>query len=175
MAILDFGALIRQLGPAAVELSLGESSNDDKAIAAILNQGSSNRAPMVRKWLEYYNVFRGFTGAERNAVSETVLNWADSQQPDSTLGTLESLLSAHASLEHACAVYAWNVRSERDRQSTGTSVAYTPWIHLSQLGASSDRVASMRQGCRPLHPRDAVGRGAGTPLRIYGNEAETRS
>jgi hypothetical protein len=46
--MLDLNAVIRHLGPRAVEQSLQEADNDDIAITAIRDQGVSNRVQKVR-------------------------------------------------------------------------------------------------------------------------------
>ena len=43
MAILEFGALIRRLGPAVIEASLGDLPEDKLAISNVMNPGSENR------------------------------------------------------------------------------------------------------------------------------------
>ena len=100
--MLDFDALIRHFGPAAVEMSLRESDTDNNALCAICDPRMENRATAIRKWLEFYKVFQGFDGAKRDDLCATVLNWADRQGENSGLETLDALVHAHADLEAAC-------------------------------------------------------------------------
>lgn len=100
--MLNFDALIRHFGPAAVEMSLRESEQDSKAISAIRDQWMENRTKAIRKWLNFYNALQGLKGDKRDAVSETALKWADSQTSESKLETMVALVNAHADLEKAC-------------------------------------------------------------------------
>jgi hypothetical protein len=102
MAILDFNGLVCKFGPAAVKMSLNEQKGDDLAIASVRDRTSESRIPTVRRWLESYDVFQGFDANQRNAISTAFLDWADAQQSESSLATLNLLISAHASLEQAC-------------------------------------------------------------------------
>lgn len=102
MTIIDFGALVSRIGPAAVGMSLGESKYENTVIAVVMNQGQDGRVRAIRKWLEYYRVFQGFSGNRRDAIAQAVLNWADCRPPDSSLATIPALLSSHASLVNAC-------------------------------------------------------------------------
>jgi hypothetical protein len=100
--MLDLNAVIRHLGPRAVEQSLQEADNDDIAITAIRDQGVSNRVQKVRKWLDSYNVLQGLTGERRETVAAAVVAWADQRGHDSTLDTVDAIIKAHANLEAAC-------------------------------------------------------------------------
>jgi hypothetical protein len=115
MAILDFGALIRELGSRAVDLSISESNhksiNDNMAIAAVMDQDAENRVVSLRKWIEYYKVFQGLSGEERNSITQAVLSWIDSREQDSRLRDLNSLLSAHTALANACAAPLGKMRN----------------------------------------------------------------
>ena len=106
MAILDIGALIREIGPTAVELSIRESNrksvSDNLAIDAIMDPVADGRSSSLRKWLEYYRVFQGLNDRQRNSVSAAVLAWIDGRESNSHLQDLNSLFSAHASLASAC-------------------------------------------------------------------------
>jgi hypothetical protein len=106
MPILDSAALVSELGSRAVDLSMSESShnatNDNLAIAAIMDRSADDRVIKLRKWLEYYKPFQGLTNDQRDSISQGIIAWIDSREKNSRLGDLHSLLSAHTSLVDTC-------------------------------------------------------------------------
>jgi hypothetical protein len=100
--MLDFEAVIQHLGPAAVSQLRYEATVDDLGLIAMSQPGADGRVAAIRKWMDLYKVFLGITGAKRDAIAKTTLDWADRQDEDSKLDTLDSLVHAHAELMAAC-------------------------------------------------------------------------
>jgi hypothetical protein len=64
-AMLDFDALIRDLGPEAMQRLGSEADWDKKAIGALGDKGAERRLGVIRDWLSSYAVFQGIDGSRR--------------------------------------------------------------------------------------------------------------
>jgi hypothetical protein len=66
------------------------------------NEPLDGRVGAVKRWLDHYKVFQGFTGEERIRLANAVLRWADDKDLNLDLASTEEVLTAHTELEEAC-------------------------------------------------------------------------
>jgi hypothetical protein len=134
--VIDFGAVIARLGPRAVKYQLEEHERlDRKALAAVRDRSSEERAAAVQSWLGQYKVFMGFDTSQRKAISEAVIRWADARQT-ARLEGLAELVEAHTELAGRC-------RAAFGRERDFTSLASKAlWLRYPDGVPLYDRLAS---------------------------------
>lgn len=96
--MLDFEAVIRYFGPAAVNVlqRKGEADWDERVVSAVRDKADLTRVETVRDWLQDYEVFHGIPGPQRTAIAAAFLGWSDCQPETRNLDATGELVAAHA-------------------------------------------------------------------------------
>jgi len=101
-SMVKFDELIRHFGPRAVSQLCYEAAADNLGLDAMSRLNSGSRVAAIRKWMDLYKVLQGVDGARRDAIAQAALDWADRQEAESRLDTLDKLVHSHAELMSAC-------------------------------------------------------------------------
>lgn len=76
------------------------------------------RTSVVRKWLEYYSTLQGYREAERIAVSQSIVTFADNKDLSAVPSTVEDIESEFTTLYQQCQLHAPKTKSEMRRDLT---------------------------------------------------------
>ena len=102
---IDIGAIIGRLAPQAIRNLVSEYRDYDRpALDCIHNKSipSDQREAGLKRWLDYYKVFQGFTSGQRLDLTRAILAWADRLDLNEEIDSAEKIERAHANLMKAC-------------------------------------------------------------------------